>query len=257
MNKLGIIQGRLSEPLEGFQRCPKNWQREFELLDSLSLSHVEWIVVSEDYESNPIFQEIHVDLDKVSGVCLDNLVDDRIDNPEFLDHNLRKACDTLRKRGVKHVAVPLLEKSSLENNASKFNNFLSLLKEYSDEYKDMTFLLETEMSLDKVVKLCNVSSNVKVTYDTGNTTSFGISHEDFINVLFDRIENIHLKDRTKDAVSKPPTQGDTDFHNIFKILKKKNYDKIYTLQTMREKSGLEVSTIRRHIKVLKEIYDRA
>ena len=29
---IGIIQGRLSSPEEGFQECPKNWEKEFELL---------------------------------------------------------------------------------------------------------------------------------------------------------------------------------------------------------------------------------
>ena len=28
--KLGIIQGRLSEPAEGYQDCPANWRREFD-----------------------------------------------------------------------------------------------------------------------------------------------------------------------------------------------------------------------------------
>ena len=42
--KIGIIQGRLSEPNEGFQECPINWKREFDLLPKLDLNHIEWIV---------------------------------------------------------------------------------------------------------------------------------------------------------------------------------------------------------------------
>ena len=49
--KLGIIQGRLSEPVEGYQDCPANWTREFELLRELRLNHIEWIVTKENYHS--------------------------------------------------------------------------------------------------------------------------------------------------------------------------------------------------------------
>ena len=36
--KLGIIQGRLSEPKEGFQECPVEWKREFDLLEELDFT---------------------------------------------------------------------------------------------------------------------------------------------------------------------------------------------------------------------------
>ena len=55
--KLGIIQGRLSEPVEGFQDTPANWEREFDLLTQLELNHVEWIVTKDSFENNPIFTE--------------------------------------------------------------------------------------------------------------------------------------------------------------------------------------------------------
>ena len=39
--KLGLIQGRLSEPKEGFQDTPKNWKKEFEKLKEAGLNHIE------------------------------------------------------------------------------------------------------------------------------------------------------------------------------------------------------------------------
>lgn len=250
---LGIIQGRLSKPTEGFQECPEEWEDEFRLLDGLCLSHVEWIITSKKFKTNPFF---HADISKhkISSVCLDNLVENEIDSFSFLQKNLRPVCDRLRSLKMKNVTIPLLEKSSIENDI-KFNNFYSLLKDYSNEYHDINFLLETELSLNKVEKICNVSDNVKITYDTGNTTSYGIEHEDFINVLFDKIENIHLKDRTFSFETKIPGQGDTDFKKIFFNLKSKKYDKIFTLQTAREVDGKEVETVKSHIKILRELYE--
>ena len=55
--KIGIIQGRLSPPNEGFQECPEDWKREFNLLGALDLNHIEWIVTKETYDFNPIHTE--------------------------------------------------------------------------------------------------------------------------------------------------------------------------------------------------------
>ena len=72
--KIGIIQGRLSEPIEGFQECPKNWKKEFELLNKLKLNHIEWIVTKKSFDNNPIFTE-NLSNYPISSICADNLVD--------------------------------------------------------------------------------------------------------------------------------------------------------------------------------------
>ena len=257
MNNVGIIQGRLSQPILGFQRTPEDWFAEFKHLDVLGLSHIEWIVVGEDLKTNPVFSIDSIPMERVSGVCLDNLVDTRIDRRDFIEENFFIPCEVLRKRGVRNVSIPLLEKSSLEDSKQKYDNFKSILKEAVDQFEGINFSLETELSLQKTVDLCKVSDRVRITYDTGNTTSYGIKHEDFVSELFERIDNVHLKDRTVKAVSKPPTQGDTDFKKIFSLLKKRNYKKLYTLQTMREESGKEIETVSRHLKILRKLFEDA
>jgi sugar phosphate isomerase/epimerase len=119
----------------------------------------------------------------------------------------------------------------------------------------MIFMLETELELRRLEKLCRISDNVRVTYDTGNTTSFGIDHKDYIDLLFEKIENVHLKDRTLDGRSVIPASGDTDFRKIFSLLKKRGYDKFYTIQTTRELPGDEQNTIGRHIDIFRKLYD--
>ena len=74
MNKLGIIQGRLSPPIEGFQECPVEWKKEFELLPELGLEHIEWIVTKNSLKNNPVLSE-ELSGYPVSSICLDNLVD--------------------------------------------------------------------------------------------------------------------------------------------------------------------------------------
>ena len=93
--KLGIIQGRLSEPAEGYQDCPANWKREFDLIRQLRLNHIEWIVTKENYHSNPIHQ---VDLRNypISSVCADFMVDDDFNQIEYLEDYLKPICDLVR-----------------------------------------------------------------------------------------------------------------------------------------------------------------
>jgi hypothetical protein len=253
MKFLGIIQGRLTKPDEGFQICPTNWQKEFVDLQTLRLTHIEWIITPDRHLDNPFFIE-DISNFPVSSVCLDNLVDTRIIEEKFLESNLIPACERIKQLNWKSITIPLLENSSIEENAT-YDRFLNVFSNIVSVYKDIKFCLETELSLKKLTKLCNISDNVKVTYDTGNTTSYGVSHEDYIDELFSRIEHVHLKDRTFDAKTKEPGQGDTPFARIFSKLKNKNYENFYTLQTARCTSGEEFNTIERHSKFLRKIYD--
>ena len=92
---IGIIQGRLSPPDEGFQECPKDWQREIELLPSLGLTHVEWIVTKENFSNNPIFSSRRLPADKISSVCADFFVDPIFNNFTTLGDYMDLFCDAL------------------------------------------------------------------------------------------------------------------------------------------------------------------
>lgn len=255
MKKIGIIQGRLTPPEEGFQICPKNWREEFSTLKILGLTHIEWIVTTNKYLNNPFFTE-DISRFPVSSVCLDNVVDERISKSNFIEENIIPACERVLKLGWKSITIPLLENSSIEDDV-KYVEFYKSFSDVTKTYRDINFCLETELSISKLVKLCSIGDNIKVTYDTGNTTSYGISHLEYINEMFSKIENIHLKDRTFNAQTKEPGMGNTPFLEIFSILKNKNYEKFYTLQTARCTSGEELNTIRRHSEVLRRIYDTA
>ena len=101
--KIGMIQGRLSKPREGFQECPKKWQREFYLMEQIGLNHIEWIVTKESFKDNPFFSE---DLKKypIHSVCADNLVDKKIDNIRYVKKNLDPICKSAVKILIKFMA---------------------------------------------------------------------------------------------------------------------------------------------------------
>ena len=56
MNKIGIMQGRLSKPLNGkIQSFPKyTWEKEFYLVRKLSLNFLEWTLDQKDLKKNPL-----------------------------------------------------------------------------------------------------------------------------------------------------------------------------------------------------------
>ena len=251
--KIGIIQGRLSPPDEGFQECPADWKREFKILGRLGLSHVEWIVTKQSFHSNPIFLRDVRDY-PIHSVCADNIVSSLIDNRDFLQHNLFPICQAALRNDIKSVTIPLLEDSSLEDD-KKLDNFCKSFSYVCARYPSIKFSLETELSLSKIPKLLNVSNNIFLTYDTGNTTSYGISHEKYILNFSDRITNVHIKDRNLSGTSVPLLTGDTEFNDIFTNLVKNGYKGVYTLQTARGSSKKEEETISNHAKIIRRVYN--
>ena len=251
--KLGIIQGRLLPPTEGFQECPIDWKKEFSILKELNLNHIEWIVTSKYFGVNPIFFE-DVSQYPIFAICADNLVSKKIIDKNYLENNLTPICDAATRNNIKNVTVPLLEKSSMEKKETR-EKFCVLIKEYAELYPEINFLFEAELDALSLLEIVSLADNFFVTYDTGNITSCGFDHEDYLSLVFDKIKNVHLKDRTFDARTVIPPSGDTNFKQIFNFLKEKRYNGVYTLQTAREIYGNEIETIKAHRRTLEGIYN--
>jgi L-ribulose-5-phosphate 3-epimerase len=252
--KLGLIQGRLSPPTEGFQDTPKDWSLEFLKLNELGLEHIEWIITKESFNNNPFFTE-NLKKFPIFSVCADNLVDENIIDFDFVLPQLEPICLFALKNNVNYVTIPLLEDSSLIN-ISKRNKFKKILGYFIERFPGIKFSIEAEMPFNDLKEILCLSKNIYVTYDTGNMTSCGYNHKEYINEVFDRISNVHLKDRTLSGQTVPPLRGDTNFYDIFKILNNNNYKGSFTLQTAREKDGMEFSTIKKHSQILRSIYEK-
>jgi len=251
--KIGIIQGRLSKPDNGFQDCPEDWEREFKLLWLLKMNHVEWIVTKESFNNNPIFTE-NLANHPIHSICADNIVDQRIVERSYFFDNLNPICESAIKNKIENITIPLLEDSDVSDDLIR-KQFCTYAKELATSYKDLNFSIEAELEPYKLIDILRLKDNFYVTYDTGNMTSCKIDHKDYIHEFKDRINNVHLKDRTFDAQTVSPTTGDTDFKTIFNNLHKVNYSGVYTLQTAREEYGSEVETIAKHKKLFQEIYN--
>jgi len=253
---LGIIQGRLSEPTNGhIQEFPSNWQKEFELLHTCGLAHIEWLITKNTAKTNPAFSKL-VSLRElpISSYCADTLVDTRITNEKYLQEHLQPICESATRNEVSTITIPLLEASSVEDTGVR-QKFKSLILEYAKKYPNLKFSFECELSIDGLRDILELSDNFYITYDTGNITSYGLDHVEYIDAFHQRINNVHLKDRTYDAKTVHPTTGDTNFELIFDKLTSVGYNGPYTLQTARGKTGKEVITILQHKNILEGLYN--
>ena len=255
--KIGILQGRLSPPVENFyQEFPLDWEKEFENISNLKLHSMEWLVTPNCFNSNPLIVNPKSLYGlPITSVCIDTLVDSKICDSNFISENLDPVCEALKKTKIKTLTIPILDESDL-SDCHKRKAFCYIIKAYGEKYKDIRFSFESEIQPEKLNEIVSLCNNFYVTYDTGNITSSGIDHEKYIQFFGSSIINVHLKDRTYKRETVSPLTGDTDFHLIFKNLKKINYKGPFILQTAREEQGKELETIKRHKDLFESLYER-
>ncbi len=252
--KLGIVQGRLLEPVDDkIQEFPyDNWEKELKMLNKLGLIGVEWIITNKHFEDNPIFKNSFKFFDLITSVCLDNLITKKIHDKQYLVKILEKLC-TLD--GVRSINIPILEASSMKDPNNR-KEFIKILKEFGDRFPEIDFLYEAELGLEQYLEIIHSRNNFFATYDTGNLTSFGANHTEYINALNNKIRCVHIKDRNIEGETKELFQGDTDFDEIFHSLKNINYDGLFTLQLQRGLHGNEINTVNNQINKIKILHGK-
>jgi hypothetical protein len=253
--RLGIIQGRLSSPVGGkIQEFPMDcWEGEFSILKHLNLNHIEWIITKKSFNEKVTDLKIGRYSTMVSSICCDHVIDEKIIEIDFLEENLSPVCEWALKNKITSINIPLLEESKITNeNKEKLFNTLIL---FSKKYKNINFNFEIESDIKTCLELVTQRDNLFLVYDTGNITSCGFDSEEWITKGFNYIRHVHLKDRTISPVQTvEPLKGDTNFVKIFDLLKNKNYNYYYTIQTCRGEDGKESETIKKHVKIFKELY---
>ena len=136
-----------------------------------------------------------------------------------------------------------MEESKVDS-AEKKDALKDLLFDVCNSFDDVCVNIEAELDPDMLHEIVSVHKNLKITYDTGNITALNFDHELYIRKNFNKITNVHLKDRRKDyGKSQILGKGNTDFNLIFDVLSSLKYKGLYTLQMVREKSGNEINYI--------------
>jgi len=255
--RLGVMQGRLSPPTNNhIQEFPDKWENEFAVLKDLGFSGVEWLITKNCWTNNPIVENTqYVQNFPIFSVCLDTVVDQRISNEQFMKEMLESFCDKILNTSVKTLTIPLLEDSNLESD-QKRKDFCNIIEKIGAKFPNIDFSFEAELKKEKLMEIVSLRNNFYVTYDTGNITSYGIDHSEYIKYFKNKINNVHLKDRTFDAKTVFPLTGDTNFDIIFKTLKEINYEGTFIIQTARSKVGKERETILKHKNIFGDLYEK-
>lgn len=267
------MHGRLSSPIENKIQCfPKNnWQDEFKEAASCNFECIEWIF--DQYEKNPIMDDSKLgqikSLSDKYGVKINSVLADYFMGNKFFNEKttqveknlsvLRKLIQNCNKIGISIVEIPFVDSSSisaLKNEHDVVEN-LNKISSFAKDY-GISIALETDMTpahfrkfldnFDPLVFFAN--------YDTGNSAALGYDVEEEINILSDKIKNIHIKDRLLHGKTVTLGAGDTKFDLFFSNLKKINFEGDLIIQGAREINQTPKQTCEKYYKFVKQYVDK-
>ena len=250
MNKIGIIQGRLSpRPFPLLQAFPRDsWKQEFIYAKELGYDFIEWIFEENDYKNNPIWTpEGREEIKKciidtgipVESVCADFF----LENPFFRSqsYSLEDLIDKFKSLisysadiGASVILLPVLENAEITCPEDE-KVLVSVLKEClgtMDRY-GVKVGLETELEAKEYYRLSAQfkSDHVGAYYDTGNCAFRGHDMKKDMEVLSPVLIQVHVKDRTVGGGSVFLGTGDTNFAQGIPYLQKNGYKGNYVLQS--------------------------
>jgi len=260
VNKIGFMQGRLLPQYKNYyQAHPVNlWQNEFKIANSLGLKNIEFIfdsnskklnpLMSDDglYEINKYSKKYNV---KVSSICADYFMDNYLfTNRKLLNSKndivIKKLIFACKYLKCKNIVLPFVDKSSLSKRKDSIYNIKKNLKKHLNFAKKnkINFSLESDLNPVKFLELIKLLNHpvYKINYDMGNSASLGYNSLDEIAKYGKYISVVHIKDRKYKGKSVFLGTGDVKFNDIFKSLSRLGFNGPITLQSFRNKEGLQV-----------------
>lgn len=268
---IGIMQGRLTMPKgRGIQFFPfKEWQEEFYLAFKIKIDEIDFIFDLERYQENPLWTDDGVaSINKViaeSGVKVQHICADffmrkpffRVSEKERRENIniLNKLVKSAKQIGAKNIEIPLLDNSSIKTEEEK-DILVKSLQECLLKAKEheITISLEADLPPKELFLLVQrfQSPFLKITYDSGNSSSLGYDSYEEIIMYGNCISNVHIKDRVFKGTTVPLGTGDANFEKVFSGLKEIGYKGSFILQAARQEDGNEKETIVSYVKFIKK-----
>lgn len=262
---LGIMQGRLvPREIKGkLQSFPwKNWKKEILIAKKNKIRLIEWTIDYRNFYKNPLVQNpkqvkkfLDNNLIKVNSLTADFFMQ----KPPFKGKNkteeyLDKIILVSKIINLKKIIIPLVDNSSVKNiiYQNKVIEFFSKKIKKLD-LNNLKILFELDLGPRETIKFISYFNNTfGINYDTGNSAFYG--HK-FVEEkkYFQRVKNIHIKDRNVLGRSVPLGKGLVNFKEIFDFLKKIKYSKNFILQTyLPKKNNLVVKHTLENYKYIKK-----
>lgn len=269
MNKIGIIQGRITPSHGVIQKFPDDeWLDEFKIAQLIGFDFIEFLADASFNEKNPLWTGQNLDqvtlgleVNKLSAysLCVDHIMSRPLTHGE--DNETEASyCDLLSivknaiEIGTRYCVLPFLEGASLRGDSFKLTQAQSVIHRLLADTQDssIVFCLETDLPYEEHIQLiAPFGDRVGICYDTGNRTSFGFDPHQEILLFNAHIKHIHIKDKNKDGKNVLLSEGIVDFDAVFQSLAVINYAHAFTLETNRGEN--EEQTAKKHIVFLKNL----
>lgn len=261
MNRIGIIQGRLSpRPYPKLQEFPdKSWSVEFLEARKIGFDCIEWIFERDNYKNNPIWtkdgrQEIKKVISEyevtVESVCADYFLECPFYRREgyTLEDNIEKLQQLIvftSDIGGKIILLPVLEKAELRTQEEK-ELLVCVLTECIPqlEKNKVKIGLETELPASEylaIIQACH-SESIGAYYDAGNCAYKGYDMQEDMELLKNVLFGVHIKDRIVGEGSVFLGEGNTNFKEGIPYLTSSGYTGNYILQTYFEDDPVLTAT---------------
>jgi L-ribulose-5-phosphate 3-epimerase len=263
--KIGIMQGRLSPPVDGaIQAFPlSTWREEFSAAKEAALNHIEWIFDREDL-LNPIanhsgiieMQALKAQTGmEINSLCADYFMSERLLHDSAIEREARAAkfkwllaqCELL---GIRHVVLPFVDRSKVES-AAEIEQLTSLIKTLlpalASHHTELH--LETSLAPRPFASLLQKIGDplVKINYDVGNSAALGYDLSEEFEAYGPSVGSIHIKDRMLGGTTVPLGRGNADFLKLVRGVEKIDYQGDFILQVARDKQGDEIAWARHNL----------
>ena len=272
--RIGTMQGRLLPPQDGkFQCFPRNnWEQEFSNAQTVGLECIEWIYDVHGEDVNPIstdtgIQKMRELIQKYSvqvlSLCADYFMVKTFVRVSPVDR--QKHLETFlwllgrcRLLGINRVVLPCVDNSHMETEED-MGIVLEILRQALPVAEANLVEIHLETSLPPRTFAVFLEQlphpMLMANYDSGNSSSLGYQPAEEFAAYGNRVGSVHIKDRVKGGGTVPLGKGDANFRELFKCLRKVNYNRDYILQVAREMPGNEVTWLGENRKMLLGMLD--
>lgn len=256
INRIGFMQGRLCEPVDGkIQAFPwRHWESEFSAASAIDMNLMEWTLDQERLYENPLMTR--GGQDKIRTLCLEHdlsipsLTGDcfmqapfwKIDGQARADLQsdflaIGRACAAV---GIRMIVVPLVDNGRLETveQENVLVDFLLAQQSFLSQHS-LQVIFECDFTPFEfarfIVRL--PAEHFGINYDVGNSAALGFKPAEEFAAYGARVFNVHIKDRVLGGTTVPLKTGSADFEAVFSALAKQNYQGNFILQTARAAEG--------------------
>jgi L-ribulose-5-phosphate 3-epimerase len=250
MTEVGFMQGRLSPLLHRRIQCfpTQYWEQEMYLASRNAFFQMEWTVDTLTLEANPILtyegsKRVARNCDlfgmQISSVTCDFFME----NPPWKENCLSytKTLDSLKRissaaeiLGDLIMVIPIVDNAALPS-VKEFEMVIEMLEKSQVSEYPVSFAFESDLKPKILGELIShlPLSKYGINLDTGNSAALGFDPYEEIEVLGNRILNVHLKDRKFQGASVRFGTGAVDFYAYLEGLKRIRYSKNLILQSFR------------------------